>query len=213
METDFLILIEVLLMQARSFVFGALFSVVSAQSALATTWKIDGAHSQANFKIKHMMVSWVYGSITGITGSVELDDKDVTKSKVFATLDTATIDTRDAKRDEHLKSPDFFDVKKNPTMKFESKGVTGSGENLKVVGSLTLNGVTKDVELAVEGPTPAVKSPFGDQRRGLVATTKINRKDYNLVWNKALDGGGLVIGEEVQITLNMELTDSPKAAH
>jgi polyisoprenoid-binding protein YceI len=180
---------------------------------MAGTWKIDPAHSQANFKIKHMMVSWVHGSITGLSGTVDIDDKDPTKSKVVATLDPATIDTRDAKRDEHLRSPDFFDVKKNPSIKFESKSVTGSGENLKVNGALTLNGVTKDVELAVEGPTPAVKSPFGDQRRGLVATTKINRKDFNLVWNKALDNGGVVIGEETWITLNIELTDSPKAAH
>jgi polyisoprenoid-binding protein YceI len=200
-------------MKARALLFGALLSAVSAQSALATTWKIDPSHSQANFKIKHMMVSWVYGSITGMSGTVDIDDKDISKSKVYATIDPATIDTRDAKRDEHLKSPDFFNVKKNPTIKFESKGVTGTGENLKVTGALTLNGITKDVELAVEGPTSAVKSPFGDQRRGIVATTKFNRKDFNLVWNKNLDGGGLVIGDEAWITLNIELTDSPKAAH
>jgi polyisoprenoid-binding protein YceI len=200
-------------MQARAFLLGTLLSTFAAQSAFSATWKIDPSHSQANFKIKHMMVSWVHGSITGLSGSVDIDDKDVTKSKVVATLDPATIDTRDVKRDEHLKSPDFFDVKKNPSIKFESKTVSGSGENLKVVGALTLNGVTKDVELAVEGPTPAVKSPFGDQRRGLVATTKINRKDFNLVWNKSLDNGGVVIGEEAVITLNIELTDSPKAAH
>lgn len=200
-------------MKVRPFLASALLTWAAAQNALATTWKIDPTHSQANFKIKHMMVSWVHGSITGMSGTVDLDDKDITKSKVVASLDPATIDTREPKRDEHLKSADFFDVKKNPTIKFESKTVTGSGENLKVVGALTLNGVTKDVELAVEGPTPSVKSPFGDQRRGLVATTKINRKDFNLVWNKAMDAGGFVVGDETWITLNIELTDSPKAAH
>lgn len=200
-------------MKIRIALFSGLLLATSSATAWAATWKIDGAHSQANFRVKHMMVSWVHGSITGVSGAVDIDDKDLTKSKVTATLDPATIDTRDAKRDEHLKSADFLDVKKNPQIKFESKTITGSAPNLKVAGALTLNGVTKDVELASEGPTAAVKSPFGDVRRGIVATTKINRKDWNVVWNKALDGGGVVVGDEIDITLNLELIEAPKASH
>src|SRR5262249_43104646 len=156
-----------------------------ASAAFGAVWKIDSAHSAAGFKIKHMMVTNVRGTMTGLAGTVDLDDKDVTKSKVSATIDVATINTNEPKRDEHLRSPDFFNVAKNPKITFESKSVSGTAGNLKVVGALTMNGVTKDVELTVEGPTAPVKGMGGDQRRGLTATTKINRKDFNIVWNKA----------------------------
>lgn len=194
------------------FAFFALAAMLSP-AALAATWKIDSAHSAANFKVKHMMVANVRGTMTGIEGTVELDDKDVTKSKVTASLDVSTINTNEPKRDQHLKSPDFFHVEKNPKITFVSKSVKGKAGNLQVVGALTMNGVTKDVELAVEGPTAPVKGMGGDNRRGLTATTKVNRKDFNIVWNKSLDGGGVVVADEVEITLDLELSDNTKASH
>lgn len=178
-----------------------------ASVAGAETWKIDSGHSSAHFKVKHLLVTWVRGTLTGIQGTVEGNEKDFSKSKVTATLDASTINTNDAKRDEHLKSPDFFNVGKYPSIKFESKSITGTSGNFKLAGALTMNGTTKDVVLDVEGPTKPVKSPFGDQRRGLSATTKINRKDFNIVWNKTLDGGGVAVGDEVDITIDLELTD------
>jgi polyisoprenoid-binding protein YceI len=188
-------------------IFSLAFFLTVATAAQGQTWKIDSAHSVAHFKVRHMLVTWTHGTISGIQGTVTGDEKDITKSKVSATLNPATINTNDAKRDEHLKSPDFLNVTKYPTMTFESKSVTGSPGNLKITGALTLNGVTKDVVLDVEGPTAAVKSPFGDSRRGLSAKTKINRKDFNIVWNKAMDGGGVVVGDDVEITIDLELTD------
>ena len=199
-------------MLQRLFAPAALVAILSS-TAQAATWKIDQSHSVANFKIKHMMVSNVTGTITGVKGTVDLNDADITKSKVVATLDAATINTADQKRDEHLRSPDFFNVAKNPEIKFESKSVVKDGENLKINGALTLNGITKDVVLTAEAPTPAVKSPFGDQRRGISAQTKINRKDFGIIWNKALDGGGVVVGEDVTIQLEIELSDNTKASH
>lgn len=182
-------------------------------TAVAATWKVDESHSSATFKVRHLMVSNVTGTVKGIQGSVEIDDTDITKSKVTAILDAATINTGDSKRDEHLRSPDFLNVAKFPQIKFESKSVAKDGDKLKVTGALTLNGVTKDVVLDVEGPTPAIKSPFGDQRRGVSAQTKINRKDFGVVWNKALDGGGVVVGEELAIQIDLEVTDKIKASH
>lgn len=176
-------------------------------AAVAETWKIDPGHSSAQFKVKHLLVTWVRGNISGIQGTVESNEKDFTKSKVTATLDANTIDTNDPKRDEHLKSPDFFNVAKNPTIKFDSKSISGKSGHFKLTGGLTLNGVTKDVVLKVDGPTKPVKSPYGDNRRGLSATTTINRKDFNIVWNKTLDGGGLAVGDTVDITIDLELTD------
>ncbi len=200
-------------MRISALVASTFASLLLAQAALGATWKIDGSHSAATFKVKHLMVSNVRGTISGIEGTVDLDDKDVTKSKVNATLDAATIDTNEPKRDEHLRSPDFFNVAKNPKITFASKSVTGKPGALKVLGALTLNGVTKDVTLDVEGPTAAVKGMGGDQRRGLTATTKLARKDFNISWNKNLDGGGVVVGEDVDVTLELELTDATKPAH
>jgi len=137
---------------------------------------------------------------------VTIDDADITKSKVDVTIDAASIDTANAKRDEHLRSPDFFDVAKYPTLKFVSTKVAKAGEGrLKVTGNLTIHGVTKEVVLDVEGPSPAVKDPWGNTKSGASATTKINRKDFGLTWNKALETGGMVVGEEVLITLEVEL--------
>lgn len=174
--------------------------------AFATTWTIDPDHSNVGFKVRHLMVSNVKGSFEKHTGFVEIDDKDITKSKVEVSIDTNSINTNVQKRDEHLRSADFFDVAKYPTMTFVSKKVAKAGKDkLKVTGDLTLHGVTKQVVLNVEGPTKESKDPWGNIRKGATATTKINRKDFGLVWNAALETGGVAVGEEITITLEIEM--------
>ena len=170
-----------------------------------TNWNLDTVHSTAEFKVKHMMISNVKGHFTGITGKLTLDENDPANSGVEATIDAATINTRDAQRDAHLKSPDFFDVEKYPTLSFRSTSVkrTGDGE-LAATGDLTIHGVTKQVVFDVEGPTPPAKDPWGGVRVGLTATTKINRRDFGLTWNAALETGGILVGDEVTITLDVQ---------
>jgi polyisoprenoid-binding protein YceI len=174
--------------------------------ALASTWNIDPDHSNVGFKVRHLMVSNVKGSFDKHTGTVDLNDKDITKSKVEVSIDTSSINTNVLKRDDHLRSADFFDVAKFPAMTFVSKKVARAGKDkLKVTGDLTLHGVTKEVVLDVEGPSQESKDPWGNFRRGATASTKINRKDFGLNWNKALETGGVVVGEEVTITLEIEM--------
>jgi polyisoprenoid-binding protein YceI len=174
--------------------------------ALASTWNIDPDHSSAGFKVKHLMVSNVNGNFNKHTGVVEIDDKDITKSTVQVTIDTNSINTNVQKRDEHLRSADFFDVAKYPTMTFVSKKVAKDGKDkLKVTGDLTLHGVTKEVVLDVDGPSVESKDPWGNIRKGATATTKINRKDFGLVWNAALETGGIAVGDDVNIILEMEM--------
>jgi polyisoprenoid-binding protein YceI len=153
------------------------------------------------------MVSNVKGSFGKNKGVVDINDKDITKSKVEVTIDTASINTNVQKRDDHLRSADFFDVAKFPTMTFVSKKVAKAGKDkLKITGDLTLHGITKEVVLDVEGPSLESKDPWGTIRRGATANTKINRKDFGLVWNKTLETGGVAVGEEVTITLEIEMT-------
>jgi polyisoprenoid-binding protein YceI len=174
--------------------------------ASAAAWNIDPEHSSVGFKVRHLMVSNVKGSFDRHSGSVDLDDKDITKSKVQVTIDTSSINTNVQKRDEHLRSADFFDVAKYPNMTFVSKKVARSGKDrLKVTGDLTLHGVTRQVVLDVDGLSKESKDPWGNIRRGATASTKINRKDFGLVWNKALETGGVAVGEEVTITLEIEM--------
>ena len=174
--------------------------------ALASTWNIDPEHSSVGFKVKHLMVSNVNGNFNKHTGVVEIDDKDITKSTVQVTIDTSSINTNVQKRDEHLRSADFFDVAKFPTMTFVSKKVAKAGQDkLKITGDLTLHGVTKEVVLDVEGPSVESKDPWGNIRKGATAHTKINRKDFGLVWNAALETGGVVVGDDVNIILEIEM--------
>lgn len=174
--------------------------------ASASTWTIDPDHSHVGFKVRHLMVSNVKGSFEKYAGTVTIDDKDITRSRVEVTIDTASVNTNVPKRDEHLRSADFFDVAKFPAMKFVSKKVATAGpDRLKVTGDLTLHGVTREVVLDVEGPSQEIKDPWGNIRRGATASTKINRKDFGLVWNKALETGGVAVGEEVTITLEIEM--------
>jgi polyisoprenoid-binding protein YceI len=180
--------------------------------AFGAEFEIDSAHSSANFAVKHMMVSTVRGSFGKTTGKVNIDDKDITKSTVEAVIDATTINTNEPKRDEHLRAPDFFDVAKYPTITFKSTKVEKAGENLKVTGDLTMHGVTKPVTLTAEGFTTEAKDPWGNIKRGGVATTKINRKDFGLTYNAVLETGGVAVGEEVSITLDLELNKKKEAA-
>jgi len=171
----------------------------------AATWELDPAHSTIGFAIRHMMISTVRGQFRTFTGKATGDPKTPDKAAIEASIDAASIDTANEKRDGHLKSPDFFDVAKFPTITFKSKTITAAGAGkAKVTGDLTLHGVTKEVVLEVEGPTQVIKDPMGNTRAGAHATAKINRKDFGIAYNKALDGGGLMVGDEVEITIDVE---------
>jgi len=184
----------------------AIIALALPAFAFASTWTIDPDHSNIGFKVRHLMVSNVKGSFDKHTGTVEINDKDITKSKVEVSIDTNSINTNVQKRDDHLRSADFFDVAKFPTMTFVSKKIAQAGKDkLKVTGDLTLHGVTKEVVLDVEGPSKESKDPWGSLRKGATATTKINRKDFGLVWNKALETGGVAVGDEIIITLEIEM--------
>ena len=169
------------------------------------TWKIDPAHSHAEFKIRHMMISNVKGSFSGVTGTLVEDTTDPTFSQVEAAIDINTISTGDPQRDAHLKSADFFEAETHSQMTFKSTRVEKKGaEEYAVTGDLTLHGVTKPVTFQVEGPSSPGKDPWGNTRIGLSATAKINRKDFGLSWNAALETGGILVGEDVQITLEVQ---------
>jgi polyisoprenoid-binding protein YceI len=184
----------------------ALLLVTAPALAGAATWQIDPDHAFVEFKVKHLMVSSVKGTFTKVAGTLEADDADLAKATVTVTIDTASLDTNIAKRDEHLRSPDFFDVAKYPTMNFTSKRVIVEGGKVsKVIGDLTIRGTTREVTLDVADFTPAIKDPWGKQRRGATATATINRKDFGLAWNKLLETGGAVVGDEVKISLDIEL--------
>ncbi len=174
--------------------------------AASEAWKIDPAHTAAGFAVKHLMISTVRGEFKGVTGTVNWDRQDITKSTVEVSIDTSTVNTGEPKRDAHLKSPDFFDVAKFPTISFKSKKVEREeGGKLKVTGDLTIRGVTKEVTLNVEGPTAPVKDPWGNQRAALSATATVNRQDFGVKWNQTMDGGGVVVGDEVKITIDLEM--------
>ena len=184
----------------------ALLLVTAPALAGAATWQIDPDHAFVEFKVKHLMVSSVKGTFTKVAGTLEADDADLAKATVTVTIDTASLDTNIAKRDEHLRSPDFFDVAKYPTMNFTSKRVIVEGGKVsKVIGDLTIRGTTREVTLDVADFTPAIKDPWGKMRRGATATTTISRKDFGLTWNALLEGGGVAVGDEVRISLDIEL--------
>ena len=170
-----------------------------------TTWNIDPAHSIAEFKVKHMMISNVKGRFSKVSGTLVLDESDLANSRVEVSIEAASIHTGEDQRDAHLKSADFFDVEKFPTLTFKSRGIriVTDGE-LSVEGDLTIHGVTRKVSFEVEGPTPPTKDPWGNTRVAVSASTKINRKDFGLIWNAALETGGILVGEEVTITLDVQ---------
>ncbi|MGB8889478.1 MAG: YceI family protein [Candidatus Korobacteraceae bacterium] len=180
-------------------------STLATPQIATTTWNIDPVHSVAEFKVKHMMISNVKGQFTGLKGVLALDEADLANSHVEASIEAASINTRDEQRDAHLKSADFFDVATFPTLTFQSTGISRRGDGeLAVAGDLTIHGVTRNVVFTVEGPTAPAKDPWGNTRLGLSATTRINRKDFGLTWNAALETGGILVGDEVTITLDVE---------
>lgn len=190
--------------RVSKFAWVAFFGTASAAQAEPITYTIDGSHSDVAFSVKHMMISNTRGEFGKVSGTIVIDEKDQAKSAIEATIDVASVDTREPKRDEHLRSPDFFDVKKYPTMVFKSKSVKKVGaKKLAVAGDLTIRGVTKPVKFDAT-ITPELKDPFGNFRRGAEATLKLNRKDFGLVWNKSMDSGGVVVGDEVVVNLNIE---------
>lgn len=175
------------------------------QSTATTTWSIDPTHSGVEFKVKHMMISHVKGHFSKVSGALTLDESDLAKSHIEASIDAASIETRDAQRDAHLRSADFLDAEKFPTLSFKSGRITviRDGE-LKVEGDLSIHGVTRKVVFDVEGPTPPTKDPWGNTRLGVSATTRISRKEFGLTWNAAMETGGILVGDEVTITLDVE---------
>ncbi len=186
----------------------AVLFTVSALPALgqSTIWQIDPQHSAAMFSVRHLMVSNVKGEFSKVTGTANLDEKDSSRSTVEVTIDATTINTREPKRDAHLRSADFFDVEKYPTMTFRSKSVTpATPGKLKITGELTIHGVTRETTFDVEGPSPTIKDPMGNLRTGASATAHISRKDFGLVWNKPLESGGVMVGDDVTVTVDLEL--------
>jgi len=172
---------------------------------MTTAWNLDPVHSVAEFKVKHMMISNVKGQFTGVTGVLSLAEDNVAESRIEATIDANTISTGDAQRDGHLKSADFFHVTKFPTLTFRSTKIGRRADNeLAVTGDLTIHGVTREIVFKVEGPTEAARDPWGNTRLGASAVTKINRRDFGLTWNAALETGGILVGEEVIITLDVQ---------
>jgi polyisoprenoid-binding protein YceI len=185
----------------------ALFCLAAPGIARAESWVIDPSHSAATFQVRHMMVSNVRGEFGKMVGTLNYDPKNPGKATVEATIDATSINTREPQRDTHLKSPDFFDVQKFPTITFKSTKVEqiGAGK-LRVTGDLTIHGVTKSVALDIDGPTKPLKDPFGMTRVGASATTKISRGDFGLKWNKAIEAGGVLVGDEVTIGIDLEAT-------
>lgn len=184
----------------------AIFLGLLAAVARADSWNIDPAHTNVGFKVRHMMVTNVKGSFTRFAGTVEMDEKNLARSKVSVTIEPASIDTGITARDNHLRSPDFFDVAKYPTMGFVSTKVEVlAADRLRVSGNLTMHGVTRPVVLEVQDFTPAVKDPSGMLRRGASATAVVSRKDFGLLYNTVLESGGVAIGDEVTILIEVSL--------
>ena len=197
----------------RVFAVAAALFTAAAPSVEAQTWTIDQAHSAAHFAVRHMMVSTVRGDLGKITGTVSFDAKQPSSGSVEATIDVSGIDTREPGRDKHLKSADFFDAEKFPTMTFKSKRIEpAAGGGYKVTGDLTMKGVTKEVVLDVEPLRPAIKDQRGATRTGTAATTTLNRQDFGISWSRSLDGGGLVVSDEVAVTIDVELISAPPPA-
>lgn len=190
----------------RNSILGLVLALAASPAAFAGSYAIDGAHSKAQFSVRHMMVSNVRGEFAKMKGSIDYDEKNPAAIRIDATIEVASINTGEPKRDEHLKSPDFFDAAKFPVIRFLSKSARKTAGGLAVTGGLTIRGVTKEVVLQVEGPSPEVRDPWGNLRRGATATTKINRRDFGLTWNAALETGGVVVGDEVAITIDVEAT-------
>jgi polyisoprenoid-binding protein YceI len=180
-----------------------------ASTTASSVWKIDTAHSTAEFKVRHMMISNVTGTFTGLSGVLNLDETDYTHSTVEVSVPAAKVRTADGTLDAHLQNEDFFDVEKSPTLTFKSTNIVSTGShNYEVTGELTIRGVTKPVTLSVNDVSGPSTDPWGNQRIGLSGSARVNRKDFGLVWNTPLEFGGMLVGDEVTITLNAQFTKS-----
>lgn len=179
-------------------------SAVETTAPARTTWSIDPTHSNVEFSVRHMMIATVKGRFGDVQGRVEFDESDPTTATIDVTIDAASVDTRTPQRDEHLRSADFFDVEKFPTLTFKSRTVSAKGDDLKVTGDLTLHGHTREVVLDVT-PLGRQSDPWGGVRAGFEATGKIKRSDFGLTWNQALETGGVVVSDDVKIALDIEL--------
>ena len=180
----------------------------AAAEQTRTTWKIDPTHSAVEFSVRHLMITTVRGRFTGVDGKVVNDASDPSKSSVEVVIDPATIDTREPQRDAHLRSADFFDVEKFPTLTFRSTGVEGRlGESFKLTGDLTIHGVTRPVVLDVTSEGQ-IKDAWGGLRSGFTATTRIKRSEFGLTWNQALETGGFLVSDEVKVSLDIEMLKS-----
>jgi polyisoprenoid-binding protein YceI len=178
----------------------------ATSTAAAQAWDIDSGHSSAGFKVRHLMLSHVRGELGAVSGTLWLDDRQIERSRVEVSIDARQIATRDDKRDEHLRSADFLDVANHPTVTFHSTKVeSAAGGELRVIGDLTIRGAARSVTLEVDPLPPAVADPWGNTRRGATARTKINRKEWGLHWNVGLEAGGLVVGEDVTVEIEVEL--------
>ena len=180
-------------------------SLVFSATAQTSTWNIDPAHSSAQFTVRHLGISNVRGAFSKVTGTVVLNEKDITGSEVSAVIDAGSVDTRVPDRDKDIRSANFLDVEKYPTLEFKSKRVVNNAGKLQLIGDLTLHGTTREVTLDVEGPTPELNDPWGNVRRGFSATTTINRKEFGVVWGNTLKTGEAVVGETVKIQIDVEL--------
>jgi polyisoprenoid-binding protein YceI len=193
------------LLRAAFYVLAASFLSSAPAGGQTSNWNIDPAHSAAQFTVRHLGISNVNGAFTKVTGTVVLNEKDITQSQVNAVIDAASVDTRVPDRDKDLRSANFLDVEKYPTLEFKSKRIVNNGGKLQLIGDLTLHGTTKEVTLDVDGPTPELSDPWGNVRRGFSATTTINRKDFGVVWNNTLKTGEAVVGDNVKIEIDVEL--------
>jgi polyisoprenoid-binding protein YceI len=196
-----------MLKTAQRTAIASAIALLASLSALAqtSTWNIDPAHSTAQFTVRHLAISNVTGNFTKVTGSIVLNEKDITQSQVSASIDVSSVDTRVDARNKDLKSPNFFDIEKYPTIEFKSKRIVNDGGKLQVIGDLTIHGTTREVTLDVDGPTPELADPWGNSRRGISATATINRKDFNLMYNNLLKTGEAVVGDNVKIQIDAEM--------
>jgi polyisoprenoid-binding protein YceI len=196
-----------MLKTAHRIAISSAIALLASLSALAqtSTWSIDPAHSTAQFTVRHLAISNVTGNFTKVTGNVVLNEKDIAQSQVSASIDVSSVDTRVEARNKDLKSPNFFDVEKYPTIEFKSKRIASGGGKLQVIGDLTVHGTTREVTLDVDGPTPELSDPWGNWRRGISATTTINRRDFNLTYNNLLKTGEAVVGDNVKIQIDAEM--------
>jgi polyisoprenoid-binding protein YceI len=178
---------------------------ISPAFAQTLTWTIDPNHSSAQFTVRHMAISNVTGTFTKVSGTIDFNEKDIAQSQVSASIDVNSVDTRVAPRDADLRSPNFFEVAKYPTIDFRSKKIVNSGGKLQLIGDLTMHGVTREITLDVDGPTPEITDTWGNARRGLSATGSLKRQDYGLVWNNMLKTGEAVVGDIVKLQIDVEM--------